>query len=140
MARKRGVKSDLERRLEDPLIKNQYLKEIERLFKGAKGDPAHDKDLQRLHDAFGTSRFKKMAKDYIKKYDLPDDWGALILLLDLDGEKDIVIKAMEKLVEMSKDLPDQKKKGLRSKLRTLSLTTKDVVVAEIAQELAEEIF
>ncbi len=139
MAKKKDFKSDLEKRLEDPIIKSKYLREVERLFKGAKGDPAHEKDLQRLHDSFGTARFKKVAKDYIKRYDLPDDWGALILLLDLDGETDIVIKTMEKLVEMSKDLPEPKKKGLKSKLRTLSLTTKDMVVAEVAQELSEEI-
>ncbi len=139
MKRKKDIKSSLEKRLEDPRIKNQYLKEVERLFQGAKGDPNHEKELQRLHDSFGTNRFKKQAKAYIKKYGLPDDWGALILLLDLEGEVQIVIDAMEKLLEMSKQLPAPKKKGLKSKLKTLSFTTKDLTIAEVAQEIAEEI-
>ncbi|NPA93945.1 MAG: hypothetical protein GXO58_00785 [Thermodesulfobacteria bacterium] len=139
MARDKGIKSSLEKKLQDPRIKSMYLKEVEKLFKGAKGDPSHDKDLQKLHDTFGTSQFKKHAKSYIKKYGLPDDWGALILLLDLEGETQVVIDAMEKLVEISKDLTGPERKGLRSKIRTLSLTTKDVVIAEVAEEILAEI-
>jgi len=129
----------LEKRLADPRIKSQYLKEVERLFQGAKGDPKHERDLQRLHDSYGTGRFKKQAKAYIKKYGLPEDWGALILMLDLEGETQIVIDVMEKLLEISTQLPGPKKKGLKSKLRTLGLTTKDMAIAEVAQEIAEEI-
>ncbi len=139
MTRNKELKSSFEKKLQDPRIKSMYLKEVERLFKGAKGDPAHDKDLQKLHDTFGTKQFKKQAKQYIKKYGLPDDWGALILLLDLEGEAEIVIDVMEKLVQISRDLPAPKKKGLKSKLRTLSLTAKDAVVAEVAEEILEEI-
>ena len=139
MGRKKGHKSCIEKRLEDPRIKNQYLKRVEQLFKGAKGDPAHEKDLQRIHDSFGTSRFRKEAKKYIKKYGLPDDWGALVLLLDLDGETEMVIETMEKLLELSRGLSGPEKKGLRSKLRTLSFTTRDTLVADVAQEIAEEI-
>ncbi len=139
MGRKSEMKSQIEKRLEDPRVKSQYLKEVERLFQGAKGDPKHEQDLQKLHDSFGTVRFKKQVKTYIKKYGLPDDWGALILLLDLEGETELVVDAMEKLLEMSKALPGPKKKGLKSKLRTLSLTTKDVTIAEVAYEIAQEI-
>ncbi len=140
MAKKRQeYKSSIERALENPRIKNQYLKEVERLFQGPKADPAHEKDLQKIHSSYGTNSFKKQVKAYIKKYGLPDDWGALILLLDLKGESQIVIDTMEKLVEMSKDLSSQEKRGLKSKLKTLSLTTKEVDVAEIAEELVEEI-
>ena len=71
--------SDLEKALKNPRIKSQYMKEVERLFNGPKGDPEHDRDLQCLHDAYGTSRFGKQAREYIKKYGLPDDWGALLL-------------------------------------------------------------
>ncbi len=137
--KKQEYKSSIERALENPRIKSQYLKEVERLFKGPKGDPLHEKDLQKLHNSYGTSSFKKQAKTYIKKYGLPDDWGALILLLDLKGESQIVIDTMEKLVEMSKTLSSQERKGLKSKLKTLSLTTKDMDVAEIAEELIQEI-
>ena len=139
MAKKKDLRSSLEKRLEDPRIKSQYLKKVEQLFKGAKGYPAHEKDLHSLHDSFGTSRFRKEAKKYIKKYGLPDDWGALILLLDLEEESQIVIDAMERLSELSKDLSGPEKKGLKSRLRTLGLTSRDTLVAEVAMEIAEEI-
>ena len=131
--------SDLEKALKNPRIKSQYMKEVERLFNGPKGDPEHDRDLQCLHDAYGTSRFGKQAREYIKKYGLPDDWGALLLLLDLKKAPDTVMEVMEKLVSLSSERTAQERKGLKSKLRTLSLTAKDIQVAEQAEMLIEEI-
>lgn len=137
--KKKDIKSSLERVLENPRLKSQYLKEMEKVFQGPKGNPEHDKDLQKLHDSYGSPRFGKMARSYIKKYGLPDEWGALLLLLDLKKENETVIKVMEKLIEISKDRSSTEKKGLKSKLRTLSLTSKDIMVAETAEMLIEKI-
>ncbi len=129
----------MEQALENPRIKSQYLKEMERVFSGPKGSKDHDKDLQRLHDAYGSARFEKQAAIYIKKYGLPDDWGALMLLLDLNKATDVVLEVMEKLVEISKGKSSLERKGLRSKLRTLALTTKNLEIADTAEALIEEI-
>ncbi len=137
--RDKDYKSSIEKALEDPIRKSQYLKQVEQLFKGPKGDPNHAKDLQRLHDSYGTKSFRSKAKAYIKKYGLPDEYGALILLLNLTSEKRIVIDAMEKLIEMKEKLSTHELKGLKSKLRTLSLTSKDIELSEIAEEFLGEL-
>lgn len=129
----------MEQALKNPRIKSQYLKEMERVFQGPKGDPEHEKDLQRLHDSYGSKRFERQAAGYLKKYGLPDDWGALLLLLDLKNASQIVIDVMEKLVELSRQRSRIEKKGLKSRLRTLAVTTKDLAVADTAEALIEEI-
>ncbi len=141
MARKKdkGYKDSMERALENPRLKSQYLKEVERLFKGKKGTDEHDRMLQRLHDSYGSSRFKKRALEYVKEYGLPDDWGSLLLLLDLEGEQDLVCDAMEKLVEMSSQRSSVERRGLKSKLTVISATSKDMVVAETAEALLMEL-
>ncbi len=136
--KKKDLKSSMEQALENPRIKSQYMKEMEKMFQGPKGDPGHEKDLQRLHDAYGSRRFEKQAAGYISKYGLPDDWGALLLLLDLKAGE-TVIDVMEKLVSISGDKSRIEKKGLKSRLRTLAITTRDPVVADMAEALIEEI-
>jgi len=139
MTEKKNPKSDIEQALKNPRIKNQYMKEMERVFQGPKGSPQHDKDLQRLHDAYGSARFSIRAREYIKKYGLPDDWGALLLLLDLKNANELIPEVMEKLVKLSKEKSGVKKRGLRSKLRTISVTARDLVIADTAARLVEEI-
>ena len=137
--KKKDLKSSIEKALKNPRLKNQYMKEMERVFQGPKGNPEHDKDLQKLHDAYGSARFQKQASRYIKKYGLPDDWGALLLLLDLKNANDVILEVMEKLVEISKKRSGIEKKGLKSKLRTLSVTTRDIAIADTAEALIEEV-
>ena len=126
-------KSRLERALEDPKLKKQYLKEVEKLFQGPKGRPEHDKDLQDLHRAYGTASFEKKLKAYIKTYGLPDEWGILLLLLDPRLEPDIVCQAIRALCGMSKKRSPQERKGLKSKLKILSLTSKSPMICEAAE-------
>ncbi len=137
--KKKELKTSIERALQNPRIKNQYMKEMERVFLGPKASPEHERDLQKLHDSYGSTRFEKQAAKYIKKYGLPDDWGALLLLLDLKKANDIIIEVMERLVEISKDRSALEKKGLKSKLRTLVLTSKDPAIADAAEAMIEEI-
>ena len=137
--KKKNPKSNIEKALKNPRIKNQYMKEMERVFQGPKGSPDHDRDLQKLHNAYGSARFPKEARKYVREYGLPDDWGALLLLLDLKNTNELVLEVMEKLVKISGKRSNMEKKGLRSKLRTLSITTRDMVIADTAEALAEEI-
>ncbi len=141
MTRKKDkeYKGSMERALENPRLKSQYLKEVERLFKGKKGTDEHDRMLQKLHDAYGSDRFKKTALQYVKEYGLPDDWGSLLLLLDIQDEQDLVCDAMEKLVEMSRERSSVERRGLKSKLTIISATSKDMVVAETAEALLMEL-
>jgi len=54
---KKDERSNLERALEDPRMKELYLQEAEKLFMGAKGRPQHSKDLMAIHESYGRTRF-----------------------------------------------------------------------------------
>ncbi len=131
--------SALERALKDPRLKEKYLKEAENLFRGPKGRPEHAKDLQAVHDAYGTSRFPKVVKHYVETYGMPDEWGTLILLLDLQDDPETVIKAMEALQDLYDSKGSVEKKGLKSKLRVLSMTSEDMEVRDTAEMILSEL-
>jgi len=135
MARK---ESNLEKALKNPRIKSQYMKEVERLFSGPKGDPEHERDLQRLHDAYGTSRFGKQAREYIQKYGLPDDWSTLFLMIDYKDIK-VVKQVLEALKEMLDEEPLTVKEGLKSKLNIITMTTSNEKLRQLAEDLLEEL-
>ncbi len=134
----RNTKSSLEKALEDPRFKARYLQEAERLFMGAKGRSEHDKDLQAIHDAFGTPQFHEQVKSYIEKYGLPEDWRTLILLLDLDDPK-LVQESIERLAEMAPNKGPVERKGFLGKLKFLAMTADDPEVQELAEEILEEL-
>ncbi len=130
-------KSRLEKALEDPRLKEKYLKEAEKLFMGAKGRPEHEKDLRTVHESYGTDKFRDAVLKYVEKYGMPDDWSTLLLLLDLKEEADIVCQAMEILVKMAGEKSPVERKGLKSKLKVLSMTSDDPEIQETAEaELA----
>ncbi len=131
--------SSLEKALKNPRLKQQYLKEVENLFKGAKGRPEHAKDLMALHDAYGTKKFPKLAKKYVKTYGMPDEWGTLMLLLDLEGESQITIEAIEALARLYESKGPVEKKGLKSKLRIISMTSDDPDVRDTAETVLSEL-
>ena len=137
---RRGPRSTLERALEDPRLKQKYLEEAERLFMGPKGRPGHDRALEAIHAAYGSPAFPAKVKEYCEKYDFPEDWRTLILLLDLEGEPELVVRAMEALAEMAPEMKPTERKGFLSKLRLLALSSREPEVQELAEELLEELF
>ncbi len=131
-----GRESALERALrEDPRLKQKYLEEAENLFRGPKGRPEHARDLQAVHDAYGTPRFPGAVKHYVDIYGMPDEWRTLILLLDLKEDPETVIRAMEALRDLYESKGQVEKKGLKSKLRVLSMTSDDMDVRDAADAI-----
>ncbi len=140
--RKKGVqnKSSLERALEDATLKKHYLKEAEKLFMGSKGRPEHEKDLKMLHSSYGKKSFSRHASEYVKKYGLPEEWGALIMLLDLKDQPDLVCDAMERLVDMAgSGCTSSELRGLESKLRIMEMTETNPQIQEAAQEALDRL-
>ena len=127
----------LEKALDDPRLKKLYLKEAEKLFLGPKGTPEHDKALKRFKESYGRKNFEEIARDYVERFGLPDEWGDLILLLDLEKSPDIVCDAMEKARELVATKGPLEKTGFISKLKVLSMTAKDPDVGELAEEILE---
>ena len=128
-------KSTLERALEDSTLKKHYLKEAEKLFMGSRGRPEHEKELKKLNNSYGKKSFRKNALEYVKKYGLPGEWGALIMLLDLKDAPDLVCDVIDRLVDMAGNgCTSSERSGLESKLQILEMTEPDPEIQEAAQE------
>ena len=130
---RKDKRSDLERALEDPRMKERYLKEAEKLFMGAKGQPQHSKDLMAIYESYGKAKFLSTVRHYVDTYGMPDDWGALLLLLDIKNDSELVCKAIEALCELVDEKGAVEQKGLKSKLRVLSLIARDPQIRETAE-------
>ncbi len=128
-------KSTLERALEDSTLKKQYLKEADKLFMGSRGRPEHDRELKKLNNSYGKKSFRKNALEYVKKYGIPEEWGALIMLLDLKDTPDLVCDVIDRLVDMAgKGCTSSERSGLESKLQIMEMTEADPEIQEAAQE------
>lgn len=135
--RRKIEKKDKTTSVEDQKNKQRYLKELEKLFKD-KQELEKQSFIEKLHKQYGTKNFKKLAKEFIEKYGLPEDWRTLILFLDLE-EEDIVLKTLEKLREEFPKRSISEKQGILSKLKTLALTSKDETISYKAESLLKEL-
>jgi hypothetical protein len=122
---------------EDPKAKAKYLKEIEKLFVD-KEELEKQELLEELHKSYGTKNFKKLAKEFIKKFGFPEDWRILLLFLDLEDKK-LVLTALEKL---KNDFPNRslnEKQNIVSKLKVLALSPKDEEIAFKVDKILREL-
>ncbi len=136
--RRRRDETKAERALKNKWLKERYLKEVEKLFAGKKGTKEHDKALQKIHKAYGTSRFNKAVRDYVKEYGLPEDWGTLILLLD-HKDTEIVCQALKALKGLYPSKGPVEQQGFMSKVRVLSRTSKSEKIQDEALAVLEEL-
>jgi len=108
------------------------LKAAEQLFAGKKATPEHAKAQAVLHAHYGTAKFIPTARKYLKEYGLPDDWGTLILLLDFP-EATVVGGALEKLAAYYPEAGVTKQRGLKAKVETLALVSRDADIRQVAE-------
>ena len=101
---------------------------------GAKGMSEHEKALERLRNSWGKNNFHRVAEEYVQKYGLPDEWSALILLLDLEDMPELVCDAMNRLVEKAPDGTASELRGLESRLRIMEMTSMEPMIQEAAQD------
>ncbi len=136
--RRRREETQVERALKNKWLKERYLKEVEKLFAGKKGTREHEKALEKIHKSYGTNRFNKAVKDYVKEYGLPEDWGTLILLLD-HRDEEIVCGALRALKKLYPGKGPVEQQGFMSKVRVLSMTAKSEKVQEEALAVLDEL-
>ncbi len=136
--RRRREETQVERALKSKWLKERYLKEVEKLFAGKKGTKEHEKALERIHRSYGTNRFTKAVRDYVKEYGLPEDWGTLILLLD-HRDEEIVCEALKALKGLYASKGPVEQQGFMSKVRVLSMTAKSEKIQEEALAVLEEL-
>ena len=118
--------------------KKQFLKQAEQLFTGKKGSEEHKAAYNAIHKHYGSGKFQSAVKKYLSQYDLPDDWGTLLLLLDYK-DKGIVKRALYALKEMYGAMSPLEKQGLKGKIDTLALTAKDDELRELAENILNEL-
>lgn len=135
--RRKLEKSEKRSIQEESKAKEKYLKELEKLFTDKK-ELEKQEFIEKLHKNYGTKNFKKLAKEFIEKFGMPDDWRTLLLFLDLD-ERKLVLSALEKLKEDFSKRNISEKQGILSKLKTVALTSKDEVIGFKVEKLLKEL-
>jgi len=135
--RKKLERSERSTPKEDNKAKEKYLKELEKLFV-SKEELEKQNFIENLHKSYGTKNFKKLAKEFVEKYGIPDDWRTLLLFLDLD-DRTLVLSALEKLKEDFPNRSISEKQGILSKLKTLALTSKDEIIGFKVEKALKEL-
>jgi hypothetical protein len=119
-------------------LRQQALKEAHKVFEGKQGTPEHQKAVQELHRHFGTKKFLTLARQYLKEYGKPRDWGLLFLMLDLP-DPEAVGSFLEQMAALFPSRTLREQQAFLSKLRTLAALAEDSAVQETAEELLERL-
>jgi hypothetical protein len=135
--RQSGQPKPKERRLpkkQAERVRKMALQQAEALFKGKRGRPEYQSALKELEAAHGTKKFPAVAKKFLQEYGLPEEWGALNLLLDFQEPEVIaeVLRAMANLVGSRSRVEQQ---GFKGRLQVLALINTNAAVREEAEEI-----
>ena len=112
----------------------RYRQRIDEKLFGKKGDAARLRLEQRLRDAHGSPDFSRTFHEYVKGHGMPKDISLLLVLLDLEVERD-VLKVMEALNEAAESAPPEQRSLLRSRLRNVEMSTSSDLLADAATDL-----
>lgn len=134
----RDESSRQEKSLRSTWAKEQYLKEVDKIFQGTKGGKEHKKALDAIHRHYGTSKFGSAVKKYLKKYGLPEDWSTLMLLLDYKDEE-VVLQVMESLKAMAPERTLVETQGFRDKLEILAITGSSSRLISLAEKVLRDV-
>ncbi len=113
---------------------SRYRQRIDEKLFGKKGDAARARLEQRLRDAQGSPDFGRTFREYVKGHGMPEDIGLLMLLLDLEAERD-VLQVMQALDSAAQSAPPEQRNLLRSRLRNLEMSTSSDALADAAIDL-----
>lgn len=134
----RDKPSRKEKTLRTTWAKEQYLKEVDKFFRGEKGSKEHKAALDAIHRSYGTSKFASSVKKYIKKYGIPQDWSTLMLLLDYkDGE--VLVQVIEAMQALAVKRSPVERHGFRDKLEILSFTASSSQIISLAEKVLKEL-
>ena len=116
--------------------RTQAMNEADSVFSLGKGGAEGKRLANEMRDAHGTSDFLHACRSYCEKIGIPQDPALLALLLD-SGERDLVVAALEALLEAKNGRSLEVRSGLRSQLRVLE-QDRDDTIAGISEELLED--
>jgi hypothetical protein len=110
------------------------LKQAEALFQGKRGRPEYQAALQELEGAHGTKKFPGVAKKFVQEYGLPEEWGALNLLLDFP-EPGVMIEVLRAMAAQAGSRSLVEQQGFKGRVQILALTHGDAEVRRSAEEI-----
>ncbi|MEW6386069.1 MAG: hypothetical protein AB1491_00915 [Thermodesulfobacteriota bacterium] len=119
-------------------VRQLALRQAEALFRGKRGRPEYQTALKELEANHGTKKFPASVKKFLEEYGLPEEWGALNLLLDFPEPEVVgeVLKAMAAQLGARSRVEQQ---GFKGRVRILALTGKDEEVRRAAEEILSAI-
>lgn len=121
---------------EEKKIKERYLKELDKLF--SREDHEREEWLKRLHQTVGKREFKKLILSFYEKFGLPDEGRDLILFFECE-EKELIIKALNKVKENFHKFSAFERQSIVAKLKTMQLSTKDELLAYQLEKAMKEL-
>ncbi|HMK66434.1 MAG TPA: hypothetical protein VK564_11600 [Thermodesulfobacteriota bacterium] len=118
----------------DDWLRKMALKEANKHFRGKQGTPAHDKAVSALQGYYGTRKFQTLAKQYLKEYGLPEQWGPQFLFLDYE-DPEIVLDLLQTMASTYPGRSLREQQAFLSRLRTLKTLAEDGAVQDQAAEI-----
>jgi len=134
----RDDRSKKEKSLRSTWAKEQYLKEVDKLFTGKKGGKEHKTALNAIHRSYGTNKFASSVKKYLQKYGVPDDWSTLMLLLDYKDD-DVLVQVIEVMKALAPERTTMEKHGFKDKLEILSFTASSSQIISLVESVLKEL-
>ena len=111
-----------------------YKRKVDEQLFGRKGDAARSRMRDRLLAAQGSPTFLRTYREYVRDYGMPEDLHTLMMLLDLDDERES-LKVMEALGATVSSVTPEEKNLLRGRLRNLEMSTSSDALADAAVDL-----
>lgn len=117
---------------------NAYKKKIEERLFGKKGDAGRMRMVERMRESQGTPNFTRIYREYVKGNGLPADIPTLMLMLEIDEERE-ALKVIDALENAAESAPNEQKNLLKSRLRNLEMSTQSDALADAAAELLDRL-
>jgi hypothetical protein len=115
-------------------VRQQALAQAEALFKGKRARPEYRTDLKKLEAGHGSKKFPALAKKFLAEYGVPEEWGALIRLLDCD-DATAGVQVLQAMVAQLEKRSRVEKQGFRGRLHVLALTSPHPEIRRAAEEI-----
>jgi len=119
-------------------MKKQLLRGAEKMFAGSKGTSEHARMQDAVHESYGSPNFDAAVTAYLEKYGMPDDMRTLLVLLE-SKNKETFLGALAKLNETIPSRSITEKRTIRTKLRVLELSVKDVQTKKAVKAALEKL-
>lgn len=111
-----------------------YKRKVDEQLFGRKGDAARSRMRERLRASQGSPAFLRTYREYVRDYGMPEDLQTLMLLLDLDDERES-LKVMQAIESAVGSVTPEERSMLRGRLRNLEMSTSSDALADAAVDL-----